>query len=182
MKNKAIFLDRDGVLNECMTDKVRFVNQPSDLFLLPGTAQAIKIFKEQDYKVYIVTNQGGIGLGYMTTDALNQIHEKLKKDLLKEEPFASIDEISTCIHSPKENCICRKPEPGLIINLANTNNIDLSNSYMVGDRETDIESGQRAGTKTILISNYQSETKADKVFPNLLDFAIHLQKMRLISN
>ncbi|MGR9635260.1 D-glycero-alpha-D-manno-heptose-1,7-bisphosphate 7-phosphatase [Bacillus cereus] len=178
MKNKAIFLDRDGVLNECMTDKVKFVNKPNDLYLIPGTAKAIRIFKEKGYKVYVVTNQGGIGLGYMSVDVLNQIHEKLKEEIIAEEPLAIIDEISTCIHKPKENCICRKPEPGLIIDLANKYDIDLSKSYMIGDRETDIEAGQKAGTRTVLISENQKEieTKADNVSSNLLEFALLLQR------
>lgn len=161
-----------------MTDKVKFVNKPNDLYLIPGTAKAIRIFKEKGYKVYVVTNQGGIGLGYMSVDILNQIHDKLKEEIIAKEPLAIIDEISTCIHKPKENCICRKPEPGLIIDLANKYDIDLSKSYMIGDRETDIEAGHKAGTRTVLISENQKEieTKADNVSSNLLEFALLLQR------
>lgn len=75
-KKKAIFLDRDGVINEVLTDRVRFVNKPEDIYLLPGVADAIAIFNKQGYMVLVTTNQGGVGLGYMTQEELCNLNHK----------------------------------------------------------------------------------------------------------
>ena len=95
---KAVFLDRDGVLNEVLNHRVKFVNRPEDLHLLEGVEQAIRQFNEGGWKVFIVTNQGGVGLGYMTEDALGEIHDRLV-DLL-EASGAKVDDIA----SPVRTC------------------------------------------------------------------------------
>lgn len=145
MSQPAVFLDRDGVIN----DHVRYVNTPEDLILFPGVGPAIRSLREAGYQVFVVTNQGGIGLGHMKEESLHAIHEKMEREL--EHDGATIDEIAYCPHKPHARCACRKPEPKMILDLAQKYDIDLSRSYMVGDRETDIESGQKAGTKTIFI-------------------------------
>lgn len=148
--DKAVFLDRDGVINEVLSSRVKFVNSAKDLYLLPWVAESIKILNDLDYKVFIITNQGGIGLGYMSERALVEIHVKLK-ELLLEEAAAQIDDIAYCAHKPHANCACRKPKPTMILELAKKHNIDLQRSFTVGDRGTDIVAGRLAGTRTILI-------------------------------
>ncbi|EMA6344835.1 HAD-IIIA family hydrolase [Bacillus cytotoxicus] len=102
--NKAVFLDRDGILNEVLTDRVKFVNTPDDLYLLPGVAESIAKLKHSGFKVFTVTNQGGIGLGYMSHEQLENIHNKLQCEILKLNESAIIDEIMVCAHKPKDGC------------------------------------------------------------------------------
>ncbi|GGJ81773.1 histidinol phosphate phosphatase [Lentibacillus kapialis] len=168
--NKGMFLDRDGVINEVLSNRVTFVNNPSDLYLLDGVEEAIKLFNDMGFGVFIVTNQGGIGLGYMKEDVLRSIHEKMKADLA--EFGAVIDDIAYCPHKPHADCPCRKPKPKMIIDLAKKHKINLTASYMAGDRKPDIEAGKQAGTKTILLgARDASATGADRYFPDLLIFA-----------
>lgn len=171
----GIFLDRDGVINEVLSDRVKFVNQPRDFYLLEGVGEAIRQFNEEGYKVFVVTNQGGIGLGYMKETALEKVHEKMKRDL--STYGATIDDIAYCPHKPHANCSCRKPKAQLILDLARKHAIDLRKSYMVGDREPDIIAGINAGTSTILVGKRDKEKgKPDKYFPDLLSFSNWLTK------
>ncbi|SHG50008.1 D-glycero-alpha-D-manno-heptose-1,7-bisphosphate 7-phosphatase [Ornithinibacillus halophilus] len=173
IKKKAIFLDRDGVINEVLSKRVKFVNKPSDFYLLDGVGEAIKRLNEMDYKVFVVTNQGGVGLGYMEEAALHKVHEKMESDL--SAYGATIDDVAYCPHKPHEGCACRKPEPQMIIDLSNKYDIELSESYMVGDREPDIEAGKKAGTKTVLVGNRDKEkVDADYYFNDLLIFSTWL--------
>jgi len=142
--NKAVFLDRDGVVN----DNKKPVNKPKDLHLYPWTGQAIKMLNMAGFLVFIVTNQGGIELGYFKEEDLKDIHKKMLRDLNK--VGAKIQAIEYCPHF-KEKCQCRKPSGGMIKKLAKEYNIDLNNSYMIGDRYVDILSGLDAGCKTIKI-------------------------------
>ncbi|WP_026907935.1 D-glycero-alpha-D-manno-heptose-1,7-bisphosphate 7-phosphatase [Paucisalibacillus globulus] len=165
----GIFLDRDGVINEVLTRRVKFVNKPSDFYLLNGVGEAIKKLNEASYKVFVVTNQGGIGLGYMRETALESVHQKMMDDLA--EFGAHIDDISYCPHKPHEGCVCRKPRPQMLLNLAEKHHIDLENSYMVGDRDPDIEAGKKAGTKTVLVGNREKTiSESDLKFKDLLEF------------
>lgn len=164
--NKAVFLDRDGVINEVLTNRVKFVNKPNDFYLLDGVGEAIRKFNDIGLKVFVVTNQGGVGLGFMREAALHEVHEKMKKDLL--DFGAHVDDIRYCAHKPKAGCVCRKPEPQMLKDLAQKHHINLKDSVMVGDREPDIEAGKKAGTKTVLVgSREEGRGMADAEFPNL---------------
>jgi D-glycero-D-manno-heptose 1,7-bisphosphate phosphatase len=166
--NKAIFLDRDGVINEVMSERVKFVNKKEDIYLLDGVADAIANFRQNGYKVFIVTNQGGVGLGFLKKHVLDEIHESMLSLLKEANAEAIIDEIAVCTHKPKAECTCRKPLPGMILTLATKHKIDLTESFMIGDMESDIECGLAAAVKTVLITKDGStETKADYVRKNL---------------
>ncbi|TKH73418.1 HAD family hydrolase [Bacillus cereus] len=173
-RKKAVFLDRDGVLNEIKSSRVNYVNTPQDFYLLPGTAEAIARIREKGYLIFIVTNQAGVSLGYMSHTQLNNIHNHLEKELLKVNANAAINEIMTCTHNLNANCNCRKPNAGMLITLAEKYNISLDDSYMIGDRESDIEAGIKAGTKTILISQQIMETKANEQYNTLLEASSHI--------
>ncbi|WP_426446770.1 D-glycero-alpha-D-manno-heptose-1,7-bisphosphate 7-phosphatase [Paenibacillus sp. S-38] len=166
---KAVFLDRDGVLNEVKTKRVRFVNRPLDLHLLPGSAEGLRILRTQGYALYLVTNQGGIGLGFMKETSLIEVHIRLLK-LLQAEG-AALDDIAYCPHRPKAGCACRKPKPGMLLRLAEKHGIDLASSWTIGDMETDVAAGAAAGTRTIRIGKAGEETKADALAPSLLEAA-----------
>lgn len=171
----GMFLDRDGVINEVLSHRVKFVNKPKDFYLLDGVGEAIKRFNDKGFKVFVVTNQGGIGLGYMQESALDDVHKKMKNDLA--EFGAHVDDIAYCPHKPHANCACRKPKPQMILDLAEKYQVDLTNSYMVGDRAPDIEAGKEAGTQTILIGNRKDgAVDADLFYPNLISAADSLTK------
>lgn len=145
MKNSAIFLDRDGVIN---VDK-NYVHKIKDLEFYEDAIAALKIFLEKGYRLFIVTNQSGIGRGYYKEeDYLNvrdDLHRRLDKQGIK------ITEEKFCPHSPNEECKCRKPSPAMINDLIEKYLVDRDSSYMVGDKTSDIKAGKEAGLKTILV-------------------------------
>ncbi|UZW15819.1 HAD family hydrolase [Clostridium pasteurianum] len=147
--NKALFLDRDGVIN----DNKRPINNPEDFKLYDGVTEALRRAEGNGFEIFVVTNQGGIELGYMTVDELNKIHDKMI-ELLK--PYCHIKEIKFCPDYHKDTG-CRKPSPKMILDLAEKYDIDLGKSYMIGDRDTDIEAGKRAGCKTGKIGRFNAE-------------------------
>ena len=164
---RAVFLDRDGVINEVLTKRVKFVNNPKQLYFLPGVEEAIKSLNEHFDYVFVVTNQGGIGLGYMKEKQLHKIHDFMVAELKKKG--ATIHEVAYCPHKPKAGCECRKPNSKMIVDLGEKYNIDLEKSYMVGDTDTDIIAGKKAGTKTVFLG--KRDPLADAVFPNLKEAA-----------
>jgi|GEM_PF-3087958 len=140
---RAVFFDRDGVLN--VND--RHVNKPEQLKLYDGVNEALKKASESGFEVFVVTNQGGIELGHLTRERLDEIHNCLEEQL---SGYCKIREIVYC-PDLKKTSLFRKPAPGMILYLAEKYNIDLKNSWMVGDMETDITAGISAGCKTAKI-------------------------------
>lgn len=164
---RAVFLDRDGVINEVLTNRVKFVNNPKQFYFLPGVEEAIKSLNEYFDYVFVVTNQGGIGLGYMKEKQLHKIHEFMVTEL--EKKGATIHEVAYCSHKPKAGCECRKPNSKMILDLGEKYKIDLNKSYMVGDTDTDIQAGKKAGTRTVFIG--ENDPLADAVCPSLKEAA-----------
>ncbi|AZR73609.1 D-glycero-beta-D-manno-heptose-1,7-bisphosphate 7-phosphatase [Anoxybacter fermentans] len=158
MSKKAVFLDRDGVIN----DNSRHVNKPEDLILYPWTASSIQQLKKAGYLVFIVTNQGGIEMGYFTEKDLKAIHDHLETILKADN--TCIDGIAYCPHF-HQPCDCRKPKPGMILTLAKKHRIDLKVSWMVGDRDIDIQAGKAAGCRTIKLG--KQDPNADYCCKNL---------------
>ncbi len=150
--NKAVFFDRDGTI----AIDVRYCRRPEDFKLFPGTPKAIKSLNQHGYKVVVITNQSGIGRGFFDVAALEKIHQKMKSDLALEG--AHIDGIYYCPHHPDEECECRKPKTTLIMRAVRDLNIDLKNSFVVGDLPKDVEMGKNAGCYTILIRHPGEET------------------------
>lgn len=157
----AVILDRDGVIN----DHRHYVNSRADFILFDDSAAAIQQLNEHNYLVAVATNQGGVGLGYMSAEALQDVHDFMLSEL--RERGARIDEIAVCPHAPQAGCPCRKPKPGLLLALQERLNFNPALSYMVGDRETDVQAGQAAGTKTVKIG--KGPSKADYIAANLSD-------------
>ncbi len=163
---KGVFLDRDGVINEVLSHRVKYVNKPQEFFLLDGVAEAIRQLNEAGLPTFVVTNQGGVGLGFLKETALQKIHEKMKQDIAK--AGATIDDVAYCPHKPKAGCRCRKPEAQMLRDLAEKHRISLQDSIMVGDRDPDIAAGKKAGCKTVFIGKKKDNPGADVVFPDLL--------------
>jgi len=145
MKNIAVFLDRDGAINE----EMGYINHLSRFVLLPRSAEAIKRLNDAGVKVVVITNQSGAARGYFPPSLVDEVHDRLRK--LLAAAGARLDGIYACLHGPQDGCDCRKPQPGLILQAARELNIDLSRSYTVGDRYQDIETGAKAGVKGILV-------------------------------
>lgn len=141
--NKAIFLDRDGVINRKVPEK-DFVKNVDELIYLPKVKQIIGMVKKKGYLVIIVSNQSGINRGIIKKENIEKINEKLRKEL-------KIDAIYYCPHLPDENCACRKPKTGLIEKAAKDFDIDVKNSLLIGDNDFDIAAGNAAGCKTIMV-------------------------------
>ena len=152
----AVFLDRDGVINK----EVKFLHKPEQLELIPGAADAIRLINQKGYLAIVVTNQPVIARNMCSIEELETIHATLETMLGKEHAY--LDAIYYCPHHPdggypeerkeyKIVCNCRKPKPGMILQAARDWNIDLSQSYMIGDSENDVKAGINAGVSLSLI-------------------------------
>lgn len=142
--NKAVFLDRDGVINRKRDD---YVKNTSELVILPDASKAIKLLNENNYLVIIITNQSAINRGIITHGILAEIHELMKKEIGKYG--AHIDAIYYCPHKPDENCSCRKPKTGLIEKAISDYSISIDFSWLVGDSESDTLAAAKIGIKAI---------------------------------
>jgi D-sedoheptulose 7-phosphate isomerase len=150
----AVFLDRDGVLNRAVVRDGKS-SPPSgleELELLPDVASSLRDLKTKGFVLYVITNQPDVARGNQTRDSVEAIHEALTSSL-------PIDDIFVCYHDDVDNCACRKPKPGLLFEAQRKYNVDLSRSFVVGDRWRDIDAGHSAGCKTILIDYDYRERK-----------------------
>jgi D-glycero-D-manno-heptose 1,7-bisphosphate phosphatase len=145
MSQPAVFLDRDGTINE----EMGYINHLSRFRLLPQAIPAIRRLNAAGVKAVVVTNQSGAARGYFPTSLVEEIHALLQKFLAA--GGAHLDGIYACLHGPDEGCACRKPRPALIKQAARDLDLDLSRSYLVGDRYKDIETAANAGVKGILV-------------------------------
>jgi len=148
--HKAVFLDRDGVINEERKD---YVKKLEEFEIFENIFDAIKILKEKGFLVIIITNQSAINRNLLTVKELEKIHRYLHNKLKSQN--TSIDGIFYCPHRPDENCLCRKPKPGLLLQAANDYQINLKDSFFIGDSQTDIDAAKSAGCKGILLEKDQ---------------------------
>jgi D,D-heptose 1,7-bisphosphate phosphatase len=150
MKNKAVFLDRDGTLNE----DPGYIGDPNKLVLFSDVGESLALLKNKyNFKLIVISNQSGVARGLISEEEVNAVNSELNKKLA---PYkVNIDEFYYCIHHPefsdKEECDCRKPSPKMILDSAKDLNIDLSKSYLIGDTISDIDAGKNAGIKAILV-------------------------------
>lgn len=183
MPNKAVFLDRDNTLIE----DPGYISSPESVKLIPGVELALKSLAQAGYKLVVVTNQSGIARGILTEDQLETIHAELRRQL--SEGGAHLDAVFYCPFHPEGTVVeyakeseLRKPRPGMLLKAANQMDIDLSQSWMVGDSPRDIEAGQRAGCRTIRVrmpgashmppaEESDEDTQADLTVRNLVEAA-----------
>jgi len=157
---RAVFLDRDGVLNETVVRDGK-PYPPSDLAslrIIPGTREALARLKERGYFLLGITNQPDVARGNQSRETVDKINHNLRTEL-------GLDDLLTCYHDDADECDCRKPRPGLIHQASKQYGIDLQNSYLIGDRWRDIDAGTSAGCKTILI-DYGYRERAPASTPN----------------
>lgn len=165
VRDGAVFLDRDGVIVELVWDAVdgsfEGPNVKEDVRLVPLAADAIRRIRSLDYRTVVVSNQPGAAKGKASQEDLRGAHERVVH--LLAESGVAIDDYRYCLHHPEavdpelaRTCECRKPKPGMLLQAAAALDIDLSQSWMIGDSDADAEAGRMAGCKTILVENPQS--------------------------
>jgi D-glycero-D-manno-heptose 1,7-bisphosphate phosphatase len=165
---KAVFLDRDGVINRNIVRDGRPYAPValSDFVILPGVAEAVETLRQTGLKIIVATNQPDVGAGKQSRAVIEQMHDVLRSKV-------RVDDIEVCFHVEGDACQCRKPRPGMLLRSAEKHGIDLSQSWMVGDRWRDVEAGQAAGCKTVFVDyNYPSERRpehADVVVQSLTE-------------
>ena len=146
MTTKTIFLDRDGVINK----EVEYLFRIADFEFIEGVFDACLYFQQLDYKIIIISNQSGIARGYYNENDYQKVTEWMLGQF--NDNGINILDIFYCPHSPESTCNCRKPKPGMLIEAKNKYNISMKDSWMIGDKETDIEAANLAGiTNTILV-------------------------------
>ena len=154
---KAVFLDRDDTIN----DDVGHCARPEDIRRLPGVSAALRRLNENGFLTILITNQSVIARGMTDEKGLERIHEKMRSDLLK-DGGGVIDDIFFCPHHPDDGCECRKPKPKMGLDAIRRYNIDVSESYMIGDSDKDIEFGRNIGVMPIKVDK-EGYTFADAV-------------------
>jgi D-glycero-D-manno-heptose 1,7-bisphosphate phosphatase len=147
LMKRAVFLDRDGVLNRSFLHpdgKTRPPQRLDQLEILPGVREACLSLRRAGFLLIVVTNQPDVARGVQRREVVEAINHALCNQVL-------LDDVRVCYHDNKDNCLCRKPKPGMLMEAAKAWRINLDQSFMIGDRWTDIEAGLQAGCKTVLI-------------------------------
>lgn len=154
MTERAVFLDRDGVINRAFirNGKPYPPSNLSELEILPGVHDALESLSKAGFRLIVVTNQPDVARGVQTREIIETLHTRLKAEL-------PLDDFRVCYHDDQDRCHCRKPASGLLLDAAREAQLDLSTSFMVGDRWRDIEAGRRAGCRTIFIDYGYAETQ-----------------------
>ena len=183
-KNKACFLDRDGVLIE----EVCYLSSPNQVTILPETIDALQLLKENNYKIIVVTNQAGVARGYFKEETIPKIHKEIDRQLAKHH--LQIERYYYCPHHPdgtvKEyaiSCECRKPMPGMILQAEKDFNLDLPNSFLIGDKVSDLLAAKNAGCHGIMVETGHGKehkkdatTKGFPVLPNIKEAVLSFLK------
>lgn len=173
VNQRAVFLDRDGTL---IVD-ANYAKEPDQVHLMPGVVVVLAKLKEQGFRLVVISNQSGIARGYVTMEQAEAVHQRMV-DVLAEQGI-ELDATYYCPHGPDEGCLCRKPRPGMIREATARFSIDLTRSFMVGDRPSDIQVGRNAGCRTILLRGHPEavgrEREADAVaaeWPEVLEYIL----------
>ncbi|MFH0824201.1 MAG: HAD family hydrolase [Pseudomonadota bacterium] len=196
---RAVFLDRDGVINRKLPED-RYVRSVDEFHFLPGVMQALGVLRELGFLLVVVTNQRGIARGMMTEKDLDDVHAFMRDQAAKWG--TPLDAVYHCPHDKWENCSCRKPKPGMLIQASLDLDIDVARSYLAGDSDSDIKAGIAAGARTVRIlpddgtrdaevspdisseglpnetessAKTMAKVPADFTFPSLLEFARFLK-------
>ncbi len=181
MKKVAVFLDRDGTINL----DTSYISSAADFVFLPNAKEGLKLLQESGFLLFIVTNQSGLARGYFTRQDLKAIHTKLIREV--GEIGVKFEGIFFCPHHPDDNCDCRKPSPAAVLKFAREFDIDLEKSYFIGDKALDVETGKRAGCRTVLLAlpegaaalkNEDGWTEPDYILPDLHAAAVMISRLK----
>ena len=141
----AVFLDRDGTLIE----DVGYPRDPETVRLVDGAPEALAALRRAGFALVVVSNQSGIGRGFVTREEAKAVHERFLRELRARG--VELDDVRYCPHTPEDACTCRKPATGLLLDAARELGLDLARSFMVGDKPDDVEAGRAAGCRTVLL-------------------------------
>ena len=141
----AVFLDRDGTLIE----DVGYPRDPETVRLVDGAPEALAALRRAGFALVVVSNQSGIGRGFVTREEAKAVHERFLRELRARG--VELDDVRYCPHTPEDACTCRKPATGLLLDAARELGLDLARSFMVGDKPGDVEAGRAAGCRTVLL-------------------------------
>lgn len=170
--NTFVILDRDGVINEDSSD---YIKAADEWVAIPGSLEAIALLTANNISVFVATNQAGIARGKLSVQALTEIHDKMNREV--RAAGGEIKDIRFCPHHPDDKCHCRKPNPGLLEDLANDHGLDLAQGYYVGDSLKDLRAAENAGCVGVLVlTGHGQEThhmrpNHEPTHTNLLAFA-----------
>ncbi|MGA2138784.1 MAG: HAD family hydrolase [Verrucomicrobiia bacterium] len=172
--NRAVFLDRDGVINRMFVrDGIPFAPTTLEQFaILPGVVEAIAALKNTGFRVIVATNQPDVGAGKVAREIVEAMNARVQQE-------CRVDDVRVCYHTEVDRCACRKPKPGLLVDAARDWSLDLRASYMVGDRWRDIVAGHAAGCRTVLIDYNYSEQKAEN--PDIVVQSLEEASQRILS-
>ena len=172
--NRAVFLDRDGVINRMFVrDGIPFAPTTLEQFaILPGVVEAIAALKNTGFRVIVATNQPDVGAGKVAREIVEAMNARVQQE-------CRVDDVRVCYHTEVDRCACRKPKPGLLVDAARDWSLDLRGSYMVGDRWRDIVAGHAAGCRTVLIDYNYSEQKAEN--PDIVVQSLEEASQRILS-
>ncbi len=170
--NRAVFLDRDGTINE----EKDYLHRIEDFAFIPGAPEAIRLLKEAGFLVIVITNQSGVARGYFDLAAVDRLHRHIDAELAR---FGTaVDAYYVCPHHPEhgsaelaKECDCRKPLPGMLLRAAADFSIDLAASFMIGDKLADLEAGVRAGCRSLLVQTGYGATEAQRLTDQNLLFS-----------
>jgi D-glycero-D-manno-heptose 1,7-bisphosphate phosphatase len=165
VSRRAVFLDRDGTLNVRPAEH-EYVTSAEDFAWIPGAREAVGRLARTGYVLTVVSNQRGVGRGLVSPEVLREIEQRIQRDLAVEG--CSIERFRYCFHSDEDGCGCRKPRPGMILDLADELNLDLAESWIIGDAASDVAAGKVAGCRTALVGGGRTDD-ADLLAASLAD-------------
>lgn len=174
MSKRFVLIDRDGTINV----EKHYLSDPGQLELYPGVGPALKRLQDAGFGLAVITNQSGVARGYFDLARLEQIHDRLRALLAAEG--VTVDGIYICPHGPDDDCTCRKPLPGMVEQAVAEHGFDPAQSYMIGDKEVDVELGRAVGATTFLVRTGHGHkaaaigSKADYVVDDLVAAASHI--------
>lgn len=169
---KCIFFDRDGIVNR--SPGPGYVERWEDFHILPEFVDMLRQITRLGYVAVIITNQQGVGRGLMTPATLEEMHQRLRTTLREQFGLELLD-IFACTHLREEQCECRKPKPGMILQAARKHDLDLTRSWMIGDSPRDTEAGRAAGCRTILVNPTATPDLADVICGSLSELPLKLE-------
>ena len=171
----VIFMDRDGVIN---VDRADYVKNWDEFTFMPHILDLFSLLHKNDFRVIVITNQSMIGRGIASLDTLQYMHKRMQEEI--EKYGGKIEKIYFCPHHPDDNCQCRKPKPGMLLQASEQLGIALGNSIFIGDSLRDIEAGARAGCKTCLLLNDRVNLKTAPIHPDFcIDSIMQVEKIIL---
>lgn len=153
----AIFLDRDGTIIE----DAHYARDPEKVVFIPGAMDALLELRKKGFSLFVVSNQAGVGRGIITDQQFKDVHARFAKEL--EAKNVKIDAYFYCFHHPDDPCHCRKPKTGMVPKSFEGRPIDFSKSYVVGDRDSDLELGRRLGSKPVLVLTGKGQKTAEEL-------------------